>query len=141
MSTKQRLWDFIRRNKSFTPKTMAIIGGFSYQTLRNFLIPLEIAGVLKVQNKSKFMKRVYLLNTKMNEVTAPKVNWNRVYLHKEKLEVDVGAKALLLKEIKQSSQGRVAQQLGISKASINLLVHNKYQSPALMYKKIREMME
>ena len=43
---------------------------------------------------------------------------------------------LLIKACEESSQGKVAAVLGISKTSVNLLLKGKYPKPDRMYKKI-----
>jgi hypothetical protein len=45
---------------------------------------------------------------------------------------------LLRKEIKNKSNGIVAKELGVSKATISLVRRNKYPNPQNIYQKIKE---
>ena len=135
---KQKVWDYIRRNKLFTPRDIQVILRVDYQTLRGFLYPLEVAGLLVARNKKIFMNKVYALNVKENEIYAPLVNKNEVYCYKSKSSCDVGARVLLKKALKSMSQQALADELGVSKATVNRVLHNNYPSPAPIYQKIRE---
>lgn len=140
ISTKQRMWDLIRRKKIFPVSDILTLQGFSYQTARNFLIPLEVSGAIMAQKKCKFRERVYVLNSDRNEYKVPLVNSLRVYFHKSKTSCDVGARVLLKKALKSKSQQTVADELCISKTVVNLVLHNKYKNPVYVYDKIREVL-
>jgi predicted transcriptional regulator len=45
---------------------------------------------------------------------------------------------ILKKACEKTSQGKVANELGISKTSVNLLLKQSYPNPQNMYKKIKE---
>ncbi|WP_294962280.1 helix-turn-helix transcriptional regulator [Sulfurimonas sp.] len=139
ISSRQRMWDLMRRDKVFKVEKILAIQCFSQQTVRNFLIPLEIAGALSAQKRCKFSKRIYILNPDRNEYKAPSVNLQRVYFHKSDTSCDIGARSLLKKALKTGmSQQGVADKIGTSKATVNRVIHNNYPNPATIYKKIRE---
>ena len=142
ISTKQRIWDWIRRTKMFQVRDMMGVQMFSYQTYRNFLIPLEIAGVIKVHKKDKFVDKIYYIEGDiLKEVKAPCVNIKGVYLYKRNWSCDVGARSLMIKAIKNSSQNEIGKVCNIDKSSMSLLVNNKYPNPSHMYKKIRDVLD
>ena len=45
---------------------------------------------------------------------------------------------LLIKELETKSQGEVAKELNISKATVNLVLKKKYPNPENIYKKIQD---
>jgi hypothetical protein len=137
---KQRMWDYMRRNKTFKPEDMAILLEVKYHTLRSFLNPLELAGVILKKSKGKtILDSVFVLVIKDNVINAPLVSAKEVYCYTTKISCDIGARGLLKKALASGmSQGEIADKVGVSKTTLNLLVHNKYPNPAPIYKKIRE---
>lgn len=138
---KQRMWDYMRRNKIFKPMDIMTILDVKYNTVRSFLYPLMIAGMVQKKEQSKKIAHsVYVFTAKDNVIHAPMVNSREVYCYTSGISIDIGARNILKGALEYMSQGQIAEKLGVSKAAINLLVHNKYPSPAQMYKKIREIL-
>lgn len=139
---KQRIWDYMRRRKVFTPREIMTILEVNQNTLRSFLYPLMVAGFIQrkkvAEGKNKVLDSTYVFVAKDAVIQAPLVKSTEVYCYYSKTSCDIGARTLLKGALEQMSQGQVAQRLGISKTTINLLVHNKYPNPAEIYKKIRE---
>lgn len=138
---KQRMWDYMRRNKIFKPIDIMTILDVKYNTVRSFLYPLMLAGMIQKKEPSKKIAHsVYVFSAKDSVILAPLVNSREVYCYVTGVSIDIGAKNILKGALEYMSQAQVAAKLGVSKATINLLIHNKYPNPAQMYKKIREIL-
>lgn len=136
---KQRIWDYIRRNPIFRARDIMTILDVNYNTLRAFLYPLRVAGFIQEKNSAKTMlDTTYVLVAKENVIYAPLITSREVYCYATKVSVDIGARHILTGALAYMSQGDIARKTGLSKTTVNLLVHNKYPNPAQAYKKIRE---
>jgi len=138
-TVKQRVWDYMRRNPVFKPRDILTILDVNYNTLLGYIYPLTVAGFLqKKTNKRNFLDSTYVFIAKENVIHCPLINSKEVYCYTTKVSVDIGARHILMGALKYMSQGDIANKTGLSKTTINLLVHNKYPNPANAYKTIRE---
>jgi len=135
---KQKIWDYIRRNKEFNVREILVLLDVNMATLRAFLYPLMIAGCIrKVGNERNFKDASFVFIAKESEIYASLVSAKEVYLYGAKMSCDIGARAILKSVLKYKSQREVGAALGVSGTTINLLLSNKYPNPAPIYKKIR----
>ncbi|BAK73726.1 hypothetical protein [Arcobacter sp. L] len=143
-SVKQRVWDYMRRNKLFKVKDMQSILDIKEHTIRAIIYPLEVAGYIQRRGADETKARKVLFEAtfvflaKENILTAPIINSKEVYCTTTGIKTDIAARKILLNALKVMSQGDVAKRLELSKTTINQVLHNKYPAPHLIYKKIRE---
>lgn len=137
-SIKQRIWDYLRRNKIFKPSDIVAILELKETTVRAFLVALENSAMIRRKDKKKFLDSTFTFIAKDEIVQAPIVTSKEVYCVHTKTSYLTEARGMLKEALKHNSQGELAKVLGIDKTSVNLILHNKYPNPSKMYKLIKE---
>ncbi|MDC7250330.1 MAG: hypothetical protein PQJ49_10475 [Sphaerochaetaceae bacterium] len=134
---KQRIWDYIRRNKVFQPSDIISLLEIKEATVRAFLVALENSGMIRRKEKKQFMKATFVFVCKDEIITAPIVTSKEVFCVHTKTSYCIEARGLLKNILKYKSQREVGKILEVSPAAVNQILHNKYPNPAEMYKLIK----
>jgi len=143
MSIKQRVWNYMRRNRMFRVKDIVAIMELKESTIRYIICNLEAAGyvIRKTPNTNKkvfFMNATFVFTAKEHILIAPIITSKEVYCTTTNIKTYIGARKILRKVLKLgASQGEVAKVLNVDKSTISLLCNNKYPNPSLLYEKIR----
>jgi len=143
-SVKQRVWDYMRRNKIFKIKDLMCILDVKEYTIRYIIYALETAGYVQRKKRDDkkqrqvLMEATFVFLAKDNILIAPIITSNEVYCTTTGVKTDIGARKLLLNALKNGlGQNEVARKIGVDRSTMSLLVNNKYPNPHLLYKKVR----
>lgn len=135
-SVKQRVWDFMRRNRKFKLEDIVTILDLNINSVRVIIYALESAGMIRRDKKGKIKDATFTFLVKPEIVTSPIITPKEVYCTTTKRSYLIEAKGILKRVLKEKSQGQVAFDLNVDKTTVNLVLHNKYPNPEHIFKKI-----
>ncbi len=133
----QKIWEYIRRNKVFCVKDILIILEPNNSTLKKYLFALLRAGYIRVIDEKQIFENRSFRMISDTGVKAPTANRGFVYDFNTNKEIFIRAVSIINRYLKIKSQSEIGKIFGLSKATINLIIHKKYPNPWKVYEKIR----
>lgn len=137
-SVKQRMWDFMRRNRKFKMNDIVTLLDLKVNTVRTLLYNLELAGIVRREKKGVFRDAVFTFLAKEEITEAPIITHKEVYCTTTQRSIKIEAYGLLKEALKEKSQGQLAKELEVDKSTLNLVLHRKYPNPKHIYEKAKE---
>lgn len=137
-SVKQRVWDYMRRNRKFKLNDIVTILDLNVNTVKSILHCLQAAAMVRRQKDKKLSECTFTFVEDDRIIKAPIITPKEVYCTTRNLSIKIEAKTLLKKIYKQKSQAKIAKELNLSKATVNLILNDKYPNVAKIYDKILE---
>lgn len=142
---KQKMWDYMRRNKRFRPRDMMVLLSVNEWTVRSFLYPLERAGMIRKAeeslSRSTVMDSTYVFVAKENITQSPYVSSKEVFCYQTGRKIDVGARGLIRKALKQMGQNALARKIGVEPPTLSRVLKNTYPNPEHVYARARKILE
>lgn len=138
-SIKQRVWDFMRRNRKFKLDDIVAILDLKKETVKVMIYAYEAAGMIRRGNKAWALKdTLFVFVEDIKIVTAPIITPKEVYCVQRKISCKIEAKAILKRALREKSMNEVAKDLELAKSTISMIANAKYPNPARVYEKILE---
>lgn len=117
-STKQKVWNYMRRNRTFRFGDVMMVTGVKFRYLEEMLSKLQIAGYVELVEKVKPHTSRYYRLIKYTGVKSPNIQRGTLYDYNTNEEIDVDRKPVIVRFLSSLRDEKITMEMMIRDADI-----------------------
>lgn len=125
-SIRQKVWNYIRRNRTFRFGDVIVITGVTYSYLNNMLRALKATGYIKELERVKPYNSTQFTLIKCTGVQCPSFKNKKVYDYNTKEEITIEHKPVVIKLLEQMNQEIMTKYQIIENTDVSFDVSKKW---------------